>query len=283
MQSKLEATILIEEKPFLEFIEFVESSYGLMLSWYNPKSLKRRLDKVLRLFNIDDLRSLQLLFIRDEKFFQKFIDAFTVKVTELFREPGSLKVIREDVLPLLRNKEAPKILLIGSSTGEELCSLAIILKELDLLDRVEITATDLSPKAISCAAKPCISKSRLKEAQMNYRRAGGTGLLEEYYQATSSLCYFHPSLLDRVHFQCFDITKDELDQKFDLIFCRNLLIYFQSQQHNGLVQRLVRHLKPGGFLSFGEQESIRFYKNHDNLQIVSSSQKIYRQNILLPY
>lgn len=277
MEYKLELENL---SGFYFFRNFVEKEFGLNLSFYNENSLQRRLQKVLLHWNLRDLRALQLLLLRNEHYYEKFLDGFTVQVTELFREPQSLLEIRQQIFPFYQKAKTVKILLVGSSTGEELSSLCIMLQEEGLLQKTEITATDLSKKALEKAQRPHISKAKLGPAEMNYRKSGGLKSLEDYYQATSSMCYFHPQLFNNRTFKSFDLTQDELGEQFDLILCRNLLIYFQAEKQHQLLDRLFRHLKPGGFLSLGEQESISFYQKPGNLQIISSSQKIYRQNII---
>tara|TARA_Y100001934_G_scaffold274194_1_gene365820 strand:+ start:399 stop:1247 length:849 start_codon:yes stop_codon:yes gene_type:complete len=279
MQQNLISQVEIPEKSYRDFLEFVEDRYGLKLEWYNKSSVMRRLLKVMNQMRVNDLYTLKLL-ISESSHFQKFLDRFTVQVTELFREPKTWLEMRKSVLPVLKQRDTISILLVGSSTGEELSSLAIILDEMELMDKCQILATDLSAAALEKAHRPSISKARLHEADMNYRKAGGLALLEDYYQTTSSLCHFHEHLFRKVKFEQFDISSGELNQKFDLILCRNLLIYFQTEFQEHPLSQLVHHLKPGGFLSLGEQETMAFYPNHENLQIVSSSQKIYRQNFV---
>ena len=277
MEYKLEREKL---SGFYSFRSFVEKEFGLNLAFYNESSLQRRLSKVLRHGNLIDLQALKFLLLRNEHYYQKFVDGFTVQVTELFREPRTLKEIRNKVFPFYRKAKSLRILLVGSSTGEEMSSLCIMLQEEGLLEKSQIMATDLSSRALEKAKTPHISKAKLAEAVMNYRKSGGKGVLEDYYQTTSSMCYFHPQLFENTELRQFDITQDELGEQFDLILCRNLLIYFQAEKQHHLLDRLFRHLKPGGFLSLGEQESASFYQNPENLQIISSSQKIYRQNII---
>lgn len=280
MQSKLKYNQVLPEKSYRDFITLVEERYGLQLNWYNKNSLIRRLLKVMDQFRVNDLYTLMLLVSSDRSYYEKFLDRFTVQVTEFFREPKGWLEMRESVCPILRHHKQIKVLLVGASTGEELASLAIMLKEEGLLDKAEITLTDISDSALNRNMKPTLIKSRLKEAELNYRLGGGKADLSSYYQSTSSLCFFNPDLFKKVKAQHFDITQSELGQKYDLILCRNLLIYFQSQYQHYPLARLIRHLNPGGFLSLGEQESIAFYRGSNNLQIVSSSQKIYRQDVL---
>ena len=205
MQQNLISQVEIPEKSYRDFLEFVEDRYGLKLEWYNKSSVMRRLLKVMNQMRVNDLYTLKLL-ISESSHFQKFLDRFTVQVTELFREPKTWLEMRKSVLPVLKQRDTISILLVGSSTGEELSSLAIILDEMELMDKCQILATDLSAAALEKAHRPSISKARLHEADMNYRKAGGLALLEDYYQTTSSLCHFHEHLFRKVKFEQFDIS-----------------------------------------------------------------------------
>lgn len=280
MQTKLKYSNDIPEKSYRDFIALVEERYGLRLHWYNKNSVLRRLLKVMDQFKVKDLYTLMLLLSSDPAYYEKFLNLFTVQVTDFFREPKGWLEMRGSVCPILGRHKQVKVLLVGGSTGLELASLAIMLHEEGLLERTEITLTDISDSALNGNRKPTLIKPRLKEAELNYRLGGGKSDLGDYYQSTSSLCFFNAKLFERVKAQHFDITQSELYEKYDLILCRNLIIYFQSQYQHYPIARLVRHLNPGGFLSLGEQESIAFYRGSTNLQIVSSSQKIYRQDVL---
>lgn len=280
MQSKVKIEQAIPEKSYRDFINLIEERYGLHLNWYNKPSLIRRILKVMEHLSVNDSYTLMLLISSDRKYYEKFLDYFTVQVTDFFREPKGWKELREVVLPILKRQDRINILIVGASKGEELASLAILLKEENCWAKSRITVTDISESAIKRNKKPTISKTRLKEAALNHQLSGGKSDLSDYYQSTSSLCHFNEGLFEQVDYAHFDLTQSELGEKFDLILCRNLLIYFQPNYQHSPIARLVRHLNPGGFLSLGEQESIAFYRSAENLQIVSASKKIYRLNVL---
>lgn len=283
MQSEAKITEPITEKGLGDFYDFLEDKYGLHLRWYNQASLKRRLEKVLMEFRLRDLYSLMLLIVSDRKHYEKFLDHFTVNVTECFREPKSWLEIRESIIPFMQRQQNLSVLIVGGSTGEELVSLAILLEETKLLNRARIVCSDLSEAALEQARRPIIPRAKIMDAIKNYELSGGQKELEMYYQSTATSCHFHSYLFENVEYRHFDITQSELGEQFDLIICRNLLIYFQTQHQHHPLARLVRHLKPGGFLNIGEQESLSFYRGPGNLQIVSASQKIYRQDLIPSY
>ncbi len=281
MQSTLsKAQTEISDSELLEFSLFIRDNYGLRLDWYNKTSLKRRLSRVLSLNRISNLSHLTLLLAKNRDYFRRFTESFTVQVTELFREPKALRELKTSVFPFLSRILHPKILIVGCSSGEEMISLCILLEEAGLLNKSSITVTDISQKAIDKAKQFLVSKTKIEHAQMNYRQAGGETELSNFYQSTSSMCYFNEYLFQNVEWSLFDITQSELLSHFDLVICKNVLIYF-NHTHQGMpLARLVRHLSPGGFLALGEQESMAFYKNEGFLiQTVSSEFKIYRKSL----
>lgn len=278
VQKKEVHTISLAE--LAQFTEFMSERYGLQLSWYNQDSLSRRLSRVLANARLDNLQHLMLLLSRNSDYFHRFINSFTVKVTELFREPLALKELRTLSFPHLQRIISPKILIVGSSSGEEMISLCIMLEEVGLLEQSEIMVTDISKDALAKSQNFAVSKTKIKHASMNYHKAGGNALLEDYYQSTSSMCFFKESLFQNVKWSLFDITQSELGMQFDLILCKNVLIYFNHEFQSKPLTRLVRHLRPGGVLALGEQESMAFYKNDSfQMQTLSSEFKIYRKSL----
>lgn len=270
----------IDPEELNHFMDFMSDRYGLELSWYNQLSLERRIQRVLTASRLDNLTNLSLVLQRNSSYFHRFVDLFTVKVTEMFREPYSLKALRSYAFPILERLLKPKILIVGGSKGAEMISLCILLHETGLLDRSEIVVTDLSRDALEESQKFSIGKSKLSDAEKNYFLAGGKGKLEQYYHSGSTSVRFREELFKPVKWTLFDITQSELGTHFDLILCKNVLIYFHHQHQSKPLDRLVRHLRPGGVLALGEQESMAFYNNDAFLmQTLSSDYKIYRKSL----
>tara|TARA_R110002050_G_scaffold122015_3_gene240477 strand:- start:9420 stop:10274 length:855 start_codon:yes stop_codon:yes gene_type:complete len=264
-----------ELKPFLDF---VESEFQFKLKWYNSASAERRLQKTIKSLRLDSLVELQYSLQNNLLSFQNFIGEFTVNVTEVFREPESLKELKTSVLPFFRKTEEIKILLVGTSSGEELATLCIILSENGMLDRSKIVATDISTRVLDKANKPALLKSDLPFGNENYLRAGGFRELDYYFLGAGAYAYLEESLLKNVKFKTFDICHSQLNERFDLIICKNVLIYFQYDEQHHLINNLGQHMKEKAFLALGEKESIlRLQNSNYSFSSVSLEHNIYRK------
>lgn len=268
----------LSEKELESFQHFIASEFKLKLNWYNSESSQRRLQKAIKKLNLNSLKSLEHQLQSGEMAFQRFVSEFTVNVTEIFREPASLNELKVSVLPFYSRAKEFKVLLVGSSTGEELATLCILLKENGLLERSKILATDLNSQVLEQARQPKLSKSDLIQGNINYLKAGGFRELGHYFIGAGSHVFLEVDLLQNVTFREFDICHSKLDEDFDLILCKNVLIYFQYDQQHQLINNLSRHLKQGGFLALGEKESILGQKElNGSFASVSSEHNIYRK------
>jgi chemotaxis protein methyltransferase CheR len=246
------------------FHKFMERQFRFRLRWYNSQSAERRLKKVIKAFGLRSLTDLEQRLISCDYSFQDFVSEFTVNVTEIFREPKSLEALVSNVMPFFKRSQKIKVLIVGCSTGEELASICILLKENMMLERSEILATDIDEAALQKAKNPSIKRSDKS--------------LDNYFSGVGSFSFLNESLLKTVSYKKFDLCSDNLQDQFDIIFCRNVLIYFQYQEQHQLIDNLSRHLKPQGFLALGEKETIIHMKNlKDAFAIVSGEQNIYRK------
>ncbi len=261
------------------FHEYIESEYQFKLKWYNSASAERRLRKTIKNLQLNSLTDLQAGLQKGSISFQRFLSEFTVNVTQVFREPESLKDLKNNVLPFFRKVVDFNVLLVGSSSGAELATLCIILKENGLLKRSKIVATDISENILKEAYKPKLQKSDLIEGHENYLRAGGYRELDHYFLGAGSQAYLDESLLEKVEFKTFDVCHSQLEERFDLVICKNVLIYFQYDEQHHLINNLSRHMKDKAFLALGEKESIlRLQKLNDTFSLVTGEYNIYRKN-----
>tara|TARA_R110001592_G_scaffold162584_2_gene396042 strand:+ start:185199 stop:186053 length:855 start_codon:yes stop_codon:yes gene_type:complete len=261
------------------FHEFIESEYQFKLKWYNSASSERRLRKTIKNLQLNSLTDLQASLQKGSISFQRFLSEFTVNVTQVFREPGSLKALKTNVLPFYRKAKELDILLIGSSYGAELATLCIILKENGLLERSKIVASDICESVLKEAQRPVLQKTDFSEGQQNYLLAGGYRELDYYFLGAGSQAYLDESLLEKVEFKTFDVCHTQLEERFDLVICKNVLIYFQYDEQHHLINNLSRHMKDNAFLALGEKESIlRLQKLNDTFSLVTREYNIYRKN-----
>lgn len=231
---------------------------GYDFTGYARASLKRRL---YRLYNLDkhvSFAEFRYRALSDEVYFKRFVEGITVNVTEMFRDPSFYKSIREQILPDLARNPFIRIWVAGCSTGEEAYSMAIILKELDLLQRSLIYATDINPTVLEKANQGMFPLNHMKSYSENYIASGGTKDFSSYYTANYSLAKFNDELRNKIIFSSHNLVSDRSFNEFQLILCRNVLIYFNRMLQFNVLRLFDHSLEEGGYLALGTKETIDF-------------------------
>jgi chemotaxis protein methyltransferase CheR len=239
-------------------IEEVHEYYGYDFSGYTKASLKRRIDRLLQL---DGFRSFPELMYRvrtDSAYFERMVEEITVNVTEMFRDPGFFSVIREEILPQLAPKPFIRIWHAGCSTGEEVYSMAILLKEANLLHKTLLYATDLNAEVLATAKKGIFPLRMMKEYSENYLASGGREDFSSYYTAQYGLAKFPEMLTSRMVFSQHNLVSDHSFNEFDLILCRNVMIYFDKELQDKVLLLFDESLASLGFLALGTKENLKF-------------------------
>jgi chemotaxis protein methyltransferase CheR len=232
--------------------------HGYDFTGYSRASLKRR---IIRLYGLDKAVSFaefRYRIINDTPYFKRFVEQITVNVTEMFRDPSFFKTLREDVLPTLGTYPFIRIWLAGCSTGEEAYSISIILKELNLLHKSLIYATDLNPVVLEKARQGMFSMSQMKQYSENYISAGGMKDFSSYYTANYSLAKFNEELKSKMIFSTHNLVSDHSFNEFQLILCRNVLIYFDRELQHQVLDLFNESLEELGYLALGTKETVDF-------------------------
>ena len=239
-------------------INDVLEQYGYDFTGYSRASLKRRL---LRLYALDkqvSFAEFRYAINNDSIYFRRFVEQITVNVTEMFRDPGFYKALRYKVLPNLATYPFIRIWLAGCSTGEEAFSVAIILKELNLLQKSLIYATDINPTVLEKAAQGMFPLSQMKQYSENYIASGGTEDFSSYYSASYSLAKFDADLKEKMIYSTHNLVSDHSFNEFQLILCRNVLIYFDRDLQFKVLQLFDNSLEKLGYLALGTKETTDF-------------------------
>lgn len=266
----------MEEKAYQDFSAFLQSELNFNLQHYHTKSAQRRLKRMMVNLMVEDLPALEELLRNKPKARELFIDHFVVRVTEMFREPAANRKMLRELFPYWAKKKSLDLWLCGCSTGAEVLSLCILLKEHNLLGKARILATDIDPKSLMMARQGRIPAEQIEAAKTGYNRSGGQVFLEEYYTQVGPECFFHEDLLQNVRFESLDLCEERPVERYDLVWCKNLLIYFQRDCQARAQNFLVSALKPDGYLMLGEKESISSASERRRLQTVSAEQRIYQ-------
>ncbi|MCC2686349.1 MAG: chemotaxis protein CheR [Paenibacillaceae bacterium] len=205
------------------------------------------------------------------------VEDFSILVTEMFRDPSLFLCLKQRILPELRRESFLRIWMAGCATGEEAYSIAILLQEEGMYPRCRIYATDMNEKAIVQAQTGEINNRKLSSFEDNYVQSGGARQLADYLEIRDGGTFLRNRLLSRILFSRHNLAIDRLFNEFHLIFCRNVLIYFNKTLQNQVHHLLYQSLEIGGYLVLGDKESIRFTPYAEHYETVDPQQKIYRR------
>jgi len=265
----------IEELEVRLFLEALHARYGYDLRGYAPASMRRRARSVLARWGLPHLGELQHRVLEDPQLFAQVIEDLTVQVSELFRDPSSLRTFRERVVPVLRTYPLLNIWLSGCATGEEAYSMAVLLEEEGLYDRCQIYATDISPRALEHAKQGIYPVRHLATYRANYAAAGGAKDLGDYYTAAYDQIAFGAALRRNILFFQHNLVTDHVFAEMQVIFCRNVLIYFGVELRDRVLDKLTQSLVPGGFLCLGSGERLS-RRGPPRFVEVAAHERIYR-------
>ncbi|HEY2722510.1 MAG TPA: protein-glutamate O-methyltransferase CheR [Chitinophagaceae bacterium] len=261
-----------ELKELLESIRFV---YGYDFTEYAEASVKRRIDHFMKTNKISALNDLGKILLKDEPIFEQFVQDITVNVTEMFRDPAFYKSLREKVVARLATYPFIKIWVAGTSTGEEVYSIAILLKEEGLLKRSVIYATDINQKSLQTAREGIYPIGQMKNYTTNYIKAGGKYSFSDYYIAKYNAVLLDKSLRQNIVFSAHNLVADKSFNEFQLILCRNVLIYFSQSLQNKVINLFYESLCPFGFLALGNKESLLFTDRKHKFEEIDKKERIF--------
>lgn len=275
--SKPEIVLDLESIEINLLLEGVYRHYGYDFREYAPASLKRRITDLMRDEKADSISQLQNLILHDPACFERFIIALTVNVTSMFRDPNFYLVFRTQVVPVLKTYPFVRIWHAGCSTGEEVYSMAIVLTEEGIYDRSRIYATDLNESVLKQAKEGIYSLEYMQNYVSNYVKAGGTTAFSEYYMADNDSAIFRSSLRKNVVFSQHNLVTDRSFNEFNVILCRNVLIYFNQALQNRVHQLLYESLGKFGILGLGHKETISYTPYEDKYEVLEGGEKLYRR------
>jgi len=267
----------IELKDIKNLVAVVKSKYNFDFGDYSVSSFKRRLERILELNSIQNSEELLGQIISSKTFFDKFLKDITVNTTEMFRDPSLWRKLKTEVLPILAQNQKIRIWHAACSSGEEVYSMAILLKEEGLLERTTLYASDINEDVLSVAQKGIYPLRNMEVNESNYARFEGKGSLKDYYSVKEDKAIFDPSLRVNVNFKIHDLVQGAAFSKFDLILCRNVLIYFNFSLQDRVIRLFQESLFMNGFLGVGSKETIAWCKSADKFSTFCPDERIYRK------
>jgi chemotaxis protein methyltransferase CheR len=273
----MEAQKELEQIELELLLEAIFHRYGYDFRHYARASLKRRVAQRMQRSGVTRVSELIPLILHDKAFFDSFLKDMSVTVTDMFRDPDFFSALRSQVIPVLKTYPFIKIWHAGCATGEEVYSLAILLKEEGLYDRAQIYATDYNNHSLAIAREGIYSLEQIQRYSDNYARAGGRRSFIDYYHAKYGAAKMHESLKTNVTFANHNLASDGVFGEMQMVICRNVLIYFDQQLQNRVLTLLHDSLSPRGFLCLGNKESLKFSSMQDHFENHVYEQRIFKR------
>jgi chemotaxis protein methyltransferase CheR len=275
------------ERSFLEkssdielrlLIEAIYLKYSYDFRDYSGASVKRRVAHAMRQFDCATISALQERVLHDPAAFMQLLQFLTIPVSEMFRDPSHFLAIRQEVVPLLKTYPSIKIWIAGCSTGEEVYSMAILLREEGLLERTIIYATDINPASLDKAKQGIFSLENVRAYTTNYQQAGGQRSFADYYTAAYDYAIFDKTLRENVTFADHSLATDSVFSETQLISCRNVLIYFNKKLQDRAFGLFHESLCHRGFLVLGSKETLDFSGYSKHFEPLVKQERIYRKS-----
>ncbi|EQM80023.1 protein-glutamate O-methyltransferase CheR [Pseudomonas stutzeri] len=258
-------------------IEAIYLRYSYDFRDYSGASLKRRILLALKQLQCDSISELQRKILYEPQVFMELLQYLTIPVSEMFRDPSYFLALREQVVPVLRTYPSLKVWIAGCSTGEEVYSMAILLKEEGLLDRTILYATDINPRSLEQARRGIFDIGDMRQYTENYQRAGGKHSLSNYYTAAYDSAIMDKSLKDKVTFADHSLATDSVFAETQLISCRNVLIYFNKPLQDRAFGLFHDSLCHRGFLGLGSKETVELSGYAGRYEAFDKQERIFRK------
>jgi len=258
-------------------LDAIYSRYHYDFRSYSAASLRRRLQAAKVQMGAETLSALQERVLHEPKTFTRLLQFLTVGVSDMFRDPSFFRALREQVVPELRTYPSIRVWIAGCSTGEELYSFAILLREEGLLERATLYATDINPEALQKAEQGLYPIERLQAFTENHRLSGSKCSLSEYYTAGYGSAAFDRTLRKNVVFSDHSLATDSVFAELQLVSCRNVLIYFDRSLQDRALGLMKDSLCRRGFLGLGSKESLLFSQHAGAFRDFIPSERWYQR------
>jgi chemotaxis protein methyltransferase CheR len=267
----------VDEIELALLLEGVYRRYGFDFREYAPASLRRRVWRRVHAEGLSTISALQDKLLHDSACMERLLLDLSINVTAMYRDPTFYVTFREKVVPLLRTYPFTRIWVAGCSTGEEVYSLAILLAEEGAYERTRIYATDINESVLDRARAGVFPLDKMREYTENYIKAGGRRAFSEYYLAKYDGAQFQRSLVENVVFAQHNLVSDRSFNEFNVVVCRNVMIYFDRALQDRVHRLFYESLTMFGVLALGAKESIKFSPFEDRFEDLDANERLYKK------
>ena len=265
----------IDSEELRSLLKAIRETYGYDFTQYAEASIKRRSLYFMNSRNIRSTNELKHELLTSDHLFEEFVRNISVTVTEMFRDPNFYAALRDTAMKRLATYPFIKVWVAGCATGEEVYSIAILLKEEGLLSRSLIYATDINQHSLLQAKEGIFPMDLMKAYTSNYIKSGGQQDFSQYYVAQYNAALFDRNLRNSIVFAPHNLASDQSFNEFQLILCRNVLIYFNQELQNRVMNLIYDSLCNFGILGLGNKESLLFTDKQKCFDALDKKQKIF--------
>lgn len=258
-------------------LEGVYQMYGYDFRGYVRGSIGRRILNRMKAERLPTITALLEKVLHEPGVLERLLNDFSIRMTEMYRDPSFFAAFRNEVVPLLRELPEIRIWHAGCATGEEVYSMTILLQEEGIMEKTKIYATDMNEIALTSAQKGAFPLKKMQQYTKNYLKAGGKKAFSEYYTTDHQFAYFSPNLNENLTFAQHNLVSDSSFNEFHVILCRNVMIYFDNTLQQQVHSLFYDSLADGGFIGLGSKESILGLPKGMKYTEFNSHEKIYRK------
>ncbi|HMJ68633.1 MAG TPA: protein-glutamate O-methyltransferase CheR [Cyclobacteriaceae bacterium] len=272
-----EPSFEISDEEIEVILHDVVELYGYDFTNYSRASMRRRITRLIVKDRFTSFAEFRYRVRSDKAYFKRFVEEITVNVTEMFRDPLFYKSLRETVLPMLAPLPMIRVWHAGCSTGEEVYSMAILLQEAGLLRKSLLYATDINPSVLEKVRYGVYPISQMKQYSENYILSGGKHDFSAYYTAKYNSVKFDELLSKRIVLATHNLVADRSFNEFQLILCRNVMIYFDKPFQDRVLRLFYESLEMLGYLALGSKETLKFTDISKKFKQLENKEKIWRK------
>jgi len=275
----IEATksVVISDEELRSFTSSIHQRHGIDFSCYEPQSLKYKIVQSLPAFNVESVHELWAIILKEYILIFPFMNEISGGLTSMFRDP----VLWNEVLTLLKRKfyQYPELAIwhAGCSTGEEVYTMSIVLRESGYSGKTKTRATDISKQALETAKSGIYPKTKLEEYKKNYSRYNPAGTLTTYFAKDNHDESLDTNLINHVEFQYHNLITSPFVETYDIIFCCNVMIYFDNRAKQKLLDKFYQSLNEGGILVVGFYDVALPLIDESKFELVDLNTNIFRK------
>lgn len=269
--------IQLEDMQLESILNDLFDIYGYDFTDYSRASIKRRVQRMISIDKPVSFAEFRFKLRSSQEYFNRFVEQVTVNVTEMFRDVSFYKTMREEILPVLSTWPLIRIWHAGCSTGEEVYSMAILLHEANLLQKSLLYATDINPSVLETVRTGIFPLNQMKQYSENYILSGGKKDFSSYYTAQYNAAKFDEQLGKRIIIATHNLVSDRSFNEFQLILCRNVMIYFDKELQERALELFDDSLETLGYLALGAKETLKFSAVSVKYKQLDSKEKIWRK------